>query len=283
MAISDGKIQLDDGSNTIEVSVPLFGYKTTIQLPFDIQKLDDGSYGIFDNGASYDIRSCECEMQLNATEQNILNDFISDGTKGRAKDIIITTNASSGFYPFGPDKGDVGPFTCTFEIAKHEGIGEAPYKYFKDQIIMVNTGSWPSYSIPTEVSEGQLTIDTIANNRFPPNWFEPDYRYKYAVSIEQNSTSQYIDRGANADSFITSFSMVSNQTKAAKTIERLVDTTRSVAFNIITVTNYYLFGRDKGSEGTYSVKLIQDKIVIQHNRYDNFEYELNITYLSGPT
>ncbi|GAI98184.1 unnamed protein product, partial [marine sediment metagenome] len=182
MAVSDGKVQFEDAdANQIEVDLPVFPYKSNIIFPFDIQKLENGKYASYDHGvgaATYDHRICECTFQLTEAEAIIFNDFFRDDytaapeTKGRAFDVTMRMNASSGFFPFGPDKGDVGDFVVALEIKSHARIGESPYLYFSITVNITNVGSWPVYSLPAEVAEGEMTIGTITNNRFPPDWIK---------------------------------------------------------------------------------------------------------------
>lgn len=290
MAITDGKIEITDAdNNSIEVNMPVFPYKSIIDLPFDIQKLDDGTYGAYDHGAdhdTYDIRRCQCRLMLTPAEQVTLNDFLREDniaiTKGRAYDVTLKMNAGSGFFPFCPDKGDVGDFDVAIIFRRHGTIGESPFKYFVSDIEIVNTGSWPEYSLPAEISEGSITIGTITNNRFPPDWFKPKVQYGYFITIEQDSSVQWIDRSENGDWWETFFRMHSNESKAAKVIEYLTGTARANAFNMTANADSYMFGRDKGN-GIFSTQLIQDSIIVTHEKYNLFTYSLNLSYVSGPS
>lgn len=283
MAVTEKKIQFENAnSNQIEISVPIFGYKSEILFPFDIQEDSNTQYHIFDNGSSYDIRKFSCELLLTATEMNTLNDFISGSgvTKGRAQELTMRMNDTSGLFPFAPDKGDEGNFTTAIEI-ENTGMVLSPYKYFKCNLNVINTGAWPSYSLPSEFTEGQLTIGTITGNRFPPDGFKASNSYGYNITVEQDSSVQFIDKGSGADKYITEFTMISNESKTAKVIEYLTGTARAGAFNITTQSGYYPFGRDKG-DGTFSVRLIRDVIVIEHIGHEQFSYNLSLSYISGP-
>ena len=106
MAPGDGQIEFQQGATSIQVSIPSFSYKTTISLPFDWQKMDDGTWEGFDNGTAYDKRKCECALFFTAAQMATFNDFLRTDGEGRAIDITMRMNANSGFHPFGPDKGE---------------------------------------------------------------------------------------------------------------------------------------------------------------------------------
>lgn len=281
---SNGKISFSYGAESVEISQPDFGYQTTINLPFEIAELNNGALSIYDPDSSgtevYDIRQCTAKFFLTATELNNLNAFFTDAAKGRGRDVTMTLNTGSGFFPFGPDKGDAGAFTVSVIMGKHASQSNAPWKYFEKDFVITNTGSYPAYSLPAEVSEGSFTIGTISNNRFPLNWFEVDGEYGVVTVLDQGSDSHYTDRGSGGDFWRTGFNMISNQSKAAATINYLVKTARAQGFNIIADSDFYAFGRAKGSNGTYSVRMIQDSIEITHSRFNEFQYSLNLEYIA---
>ncbi len=255
MAVTDGKIKfVDADANTVEISLPSFPYKTIIDLPFDIVKLDTGKYSAFDNadGVSdtYDIRKCKCKFYLTAAEQKLINDFLREDdtavTKGRAYDLTLQMNTASGFFPFGPDKGDGGDFTIAMTITKSGMVGESPFRYFLFEVEMINTGSYPAYIQPLVVAEGNMSIGTVSNLRFPPQWFKPKDKYQVSLVITQDSTSEYFDRGEDADWYISSWNQVCNGPNAAALISYLVDTARTDSFDVTPPDDSYMFGRDGG-------------------------------------
>ncbi len=278
--MSDQTLQLDDGSNSFWMSVPVFGYKTYIVLPFDIVQQSNGLYSIYDAGSDYDVRYCDCEFVLDSNDQSQFNDFMSDSSKGRADATITMTfqNSGCGFHPFGPDKGDDGPFTVTLTVLERMGVGYDPWLYFKNRVRIVNQDTYPAYTPPTEVSDGTITVDTITNMRFPPQWFSPDYKYKSEMSLGMNGVALFLDRSTNADYYRHNARWVCNESKAAALLARLVNTTRADSFNITTASNQYAFGYDKGSSGTYTARLIQNKIIVSHIAYDQFAFDLALSW-----
>jgi hypothetical protein len=276
VAPTDGHIEFQDpDANTIDVPIAIFPYKTIIELPFEWQKQDDGTWEGYDHGTDYDKRSCECSFYFDATDMQTFNNFFRTDGQGRGRDVTMRMNAGSGFFPFGADKGDVGDFTIALIIKKHGMVGESPFRYFKVDVIIYNTGAWPAYTPPAEVSEGNLTIGTISNLRFPPKWFKPKIGYGEFVTIEQNSSSQWIDRSINYDWYETGFNMVCNESKAAALIAYLVDTARINTFTVTPPTDSYMFGRDQGSSANYTVRMIQDKITITNDVFNRHSLALN--------
>ena len=286
MPVTSGKIQFADNGNTLEISLPIFGYKTIIDMPLEIVRLDNGKYELYDHGEdaeTYDIRKCQCTFLLTATEQNSLNGFFNNAAAnptGRGIDVTIRMNTGSGFFPFGADKGDVGDFDVAARIIETPITGESPFNYFTCKVEFIHTGTYPVYSLPAEISEGSFTIGTITNNRFPPAWFKPKSEYANWATIELDSSSQWIDRGTGGDWYDTEFEMHSNESKCAKVIEYLTGAAgRSNIFQVSQGTNYYMFGRDI-TTAALNVKLIQKRIVITHSRYNLFTYPLNLSYVS---
>ena len=293
MAVTPGKVQFeDDDGNTLEVDLPLYPYVTTIDLPFEVQKLENGTYDIYDHAGgtpdTYDIRSCRCTFELTASEMALFNAFFSEDdqttTKARGFDVTLRMNTNSGFHPFGPDKGDAGDFDVALIIASHGEVGEEPIGYFHVVVDMVNTGSWPTYSMPAEVADGSFTFGTVTSVRFPPQWFKPDVEYRVYRTTEQDGTVRWIDRGQAGDWFESSFELHANESKMGRVVAYLVNTARTAAFQVVApaagITGYYVFGYDKGSAGTYNVKLIQDTLKITHDRYNHFKVPLSLTWVS---
>lgn len=289
MPATDGKILLTANSATCEIPLPSYGYKTIIRLPWDIQELDDGSLAAYDHGNTsspktvYDVRVCECTSIMSATEANAFLDWYKDSTKGRGVDATIDMTSNSGFHPFGPDKGDVGQFTVSVEVDKQPSMVENPYLHFPIDIRFTNTGAWPSYSLPTEVSEGVFTIGAIGNNRFPPDWFRVDGRYGSFVTHTQNATAYYMDKGTGADWFRSVAKMVSNESKCAAVINYITGTVRTGALSLVVPGEYKPFGADIGSDTIYITHLIKDVIEITHKKYNEFEYDLMLEYVSSTT
>lgn len=265
----DGKITFDE----TEISMPEFPYKSILELPFDIVSGDDGSVDINDEGSTYDKRRCQATFILNATEMNNINQMLSNGIY-RYQDVAMSLPAGSGFFPFMPDKGDEGDFDVAIRILSHGTIQSNPFKQFAVKLEIVNTGSYPAYSLPAQVGYGSVTMGTISQCRFPGDYFSPDIEYARNFAQEENASVQYIDRGSGGDYYRTTIPMRENESKTAAIINYLTQTARAASFDLKTGANAYAFGRDKGNEHT--VKIVTNKIVMTHYRYDDFEFSLRV-------
>ena len=106
-----GKITLAvSGGNSIDVNIPVFGYRVSLVYPFDFAEMDDKSLPSFDHGSAYDKRYCECSLWLDETEAAAFDTFLNSdlSANGRAKNVTLSMSSNSGFFPFGPDKGTPG-------------------------------------------------------------------------------------------------------------------------------------------------------------------------------
>jgi hypothetical protein len=271
------QVTLSGAGTSVDLTAPMFGYTTSIDLPFDIVSLENRQLGIYDPGIAYDKRSCRCTFELTATEQAALNAFV---LATRGQDVILTLSTPKGFKPFGADKGDTGPFTISFNITAQKGIGENPFLYFHTECLLINTGSWPSYSLPSEVNEGSFTIGSISNIRFPENWFESNTTYAIDVQQNEGGSVNYMDKSTHGDSYGTAFELSLGEGKCAALLSYLTGTARGTVFTTAPPSNSYMFGRDKGSNGLYSVQLQQNVLEIRHNKYNEHKLSLSLNYAS---
>jgi hypothetical protein len=272
-------IQFDDGTNKIAVETTMFGYRTRIILPFDIQEISNGKYEIYDASNTYDIYECDCTFELNETQQGTLIDFLEDSSKGRASNSIEMTLATgSGFFPFGPHKGDAGVFTVAIppQHVRRRGIQMRPFRYFQTDLKLVNQGSFPSYSLPTDVKDGLWSLGTVDEIRYPPGRFGPDIRLSAHGSMGWDGAIDNVDRGNSSDRENTQFTIVSNEEKAGRIISYLVNTSRGSTFAMQTLDKYYAFGYSAASSATYNARLIQSELEITHESHNRFVFDLNV-------
>lgn len=289
MSVTDGKIKLTDpgaGAGTVEIPLPVYPYKTVIDLGLDIQKLETGNgYSVYDNGAAYDMRSCEVDFHLSAADTKILNDFLRLTAQGRARALTLEICTASQFRPFGPDKNDVS-YTVLMELVSQEGIGEAPYLYFTSKVKFTNAGSYAGTALPAQVTDGAFQIGTVAGLRFPPNWFDPAVKYGVdGFVLRDSSAAQFVDGGILGDHYDSACELESNFSKAAALLAYLTGTARAGTFTMIGGANYWPFGRDKanGSDagaGTFTVRLIQNQITITHEYFNIYKIPLSFNFIS---
>jgi len=273
----------NDNSDYIDITIPNYPYSIKILLAMEIQLLDKGKVDIYDYATNeqYDKRECEIVLDLNSSQALTLNNWlrIPGINNMRSTTGILEFATDSGCFPFGPDKSPEGPYTVAVNMTGNAGVQESPFQYFRETLNIINTGVFPSYILPTEIDNGTITVGTVNNLRFPPNWFKPRNKYAYSTVIEEDSSAQFVNKGIVADNYFSSIEFVLNESKAAALIKYLTQTVRSNAFTIITQNGQYPFGREKG-DGTFNVKLASNEIDIVHERYNRFRINLFVNYIS---
>jgi len=276
------QINFRAGSYSITIDPPLFGYKTKILLPFEIQSLDDGKYSIFDAGQVYDSYQCECTFELDATSQGSLSEFLQSSAQGRGnEDVVMTLQNGTGFFPFSPYRGDSGTYSVAIIDPVFKGIGPQPWQYFHTEVTIINQGVFPAYTLPDDISDGNWKFGDVVNVAFPQGWFDPDTRYRYDSTLLKGGTVKIIDRGSTCDRYNTSFKLISNEEKTGRILQDILSTHRSNSFEITTQAGYYALGHDWGDNGEYTVQLIDDEINIVHERHNRFLFELQLTMVEN--
>ena len=265
------------GLYTILVSPPVFGYRSKIEFPFVQTRTADGKLQSYDYGSSYDIRSCECEMELDSTDQETFFNFINNSDATRQDTALrMTLQEGSGFFPFGTDKGDSGSFDVVISNPSFKGIGSAPYKFFHTRVTLVNTGTFPSYTPTTEKKDGSWTFGNISECRFPQRWYQPEINLSYDISLGNDSSADIIDNGQTADRKSTKFSFQCSQGKAERILSYIADTARDNPFTISVPDSYYPFGLNAGSNKSFFVKLSQNTINVRNPMFNRFEFDLQL-------
>lgn len=271
-------IRLSAGSGQHDLSSPEWGYEATIGLGLHHERLKPLNYAIWDDGSANDPkRRCKCTFLLDSTHAGELIDLFTNDGEGRGVDASLILPSGSGFYPFGPDKGDAGTFSVHLLSIKPGGVQEEPFKWFAIEVEMIAV-SYPSYVLPTQVSEGDFQIGTISALRFPPDWTKPEYLPAISGQTTRTGVVTDIDKLQAADRFEVTIPMVCNQSKAAALVNYLVGTARGANLNIIAGANTYLYGRKNGSSGTYASQMLNEIITVKHHRFDEFSFDLNFSY-----
>jgi hypothetical protein len=280
---TDGRMQFNDGLETVSIPVPEYGYKSIIDLPFDIDTLDTGVKTVYAYDSTLDKYHCECDVIMTPLDMAAFNDFIKNHSDSRAlNNITMLLNANCGFFPFTPLHGDSGPFTVGLIVSKSEKIQDNPFQYFKVSIAIYKQGSFPAYSLPSQINEGSLSIGTVTNIRFPENYFDPTEDNGILYNVDESGSLNFIDRGKLASSWQTVFPVMAGTGKTAAILNYLINTSRSGVFQLSTQPGHYAFGADKEGAGTnYNVILIQDQIEITHTVFNRFEFPLTIQYQSN--
>jgi len=253
---------------------PMYDYTTGISLALEHIPLLPKGYSIWDNDSTNDFRTFKATWQLSATVTNRFLNIFNSINKGRGVSVLLNFGSNSGVFPYGPDLGDSGIFQSRMTSINAKGVMEEPYLYFNTEMEFVME-TYPEYSLPTEIPEGDLQIGTITNLRYPPSYPDPTSNYGYNTRLTRDGSPYTIDKTSDSDFYITTLPMICNQSKAAALIDHLVTDVRDSNITIIAQANNYLFGNEMGSSGTYICQWLNDVIQIDHNRYDEFEFKIS--------
>jgi hypothetical protein len=271
------------GTTDVPMPMPQWGYEVKISMPFTITKLSGGcGYSVWNNGTNFDIRTLKCEWFLSAYDTDLLVGIFQDKDLGRAANITIKLGASpTGFYPAGPDKGDINDFVVRLtKIEPKASIGH-PQDYFNVACEFVHVGSWPSgYTIPDAVIDGSLQIGTIGNLRYPQNMHVQKINYGVSAIITSNASAYINDQTAYSDEYECALDLSQNQANAARLINHMTGTVRSNTVDIIPPANSYLFGIENESTATYTCQWPQKEILIVHRQFNQFDFSLNFSRVS---
>jgi len=270
-------ISIDDTNYTLDA--PQWGYQVTINTALIVSALLPKDYAIWDNGASNMKRFLKLNWLMDATKTGTLTDTFNDVNKGRGVSCYFKLGNNSGFFPFGPDLGDTGDFQCRLINLSPGGMLEAPWKYFNTEATFVMESN-PSYSLPTEVSEGDLAIGGISNLRYPPNMPDSSTEYGFSTQVTYDGTAYTIDKTSDADAYHTTLGMVCNESKAAALIDDLITNVRDATLNIVSQSNNYIFGEEGGSNATYVCRWLNEAMTVTHTRFNEFAFDLSFYRVS---
>lgn len=253
---------LTDGSNSVTLPAPSFGYRTEVIMPLVYSRRADGSYGIKDLGSSYDRRICKgLRFVLSDAEMASLVTLLGGTANGRGEDLELQLGASAtGFFPFGPDKGDMNTFTVRAEI-KEGGLSVIPFKRFEPELILYYlSGPSVAYSITDTVSDGTLQIGTITGIGYPQEGYPAKVGYALTGGYLSGATAEELDLGAGADSYETRPTLYGRYSKMGALVNYLVGTARASNISVTFPSYSYPFGSAKGASGAMTVQPLYSRI-----------------------
>ena len=267
----------DYGTGTTEVRNPQWGYESSIKLSLIHSEVLPRGYRIWDNGVGNDYRVCKFTALLNETQTANLIDIYTDNARG--SNVTLTLGSNSGFYPFGPDLGDSGNFSVRFLNIKANPVLEEPWQYFNTEIEMVMVSN-PSYSLPTEVDEGDLQIGSITGLRYPPSFPRSSSGHFISNILTYDGSPFSIDKTNQGDTLTTTLGMLCNQSKSAALIDHMVNTVRDSNVSIVAGTRNWIFGNEGATSGTYTCQFMNKTITISHEYYNGFAFDLSFYRVS---
>lgn len=275
--MNSSNITFTYGSNNCTIATPQYGYSTDISMAFSVTRAQDGTYTSWDNGSSYDNRIFKMgKWLLNSTDMSSLSSFIDSVNDARGNDITLNLGSTpSGFFPFGPDLGDKGSFTIRILSESQSGSLYEPWLYFSDELSFLLEAS-PAYTIPTSKSMGTLQIGTVSNLPCPQTEINVNKRLAITTQINNASQAFAIDLGTAGDQYEANFDLECNQSLAGALLQYITGTGRGNDISVVTPSNYYMFGIDKGSSATYTTRLITNVITVEHRIFDRFKIPLKL-------
>jgi hypothetical protein len=273
--MANNKITFSYDSTDIDVDYPEYGYESIVTMSIASQRAKNRSYTFFDRTNSYDSRKCKLSFLLTELESQLFIPFwegTSIDDNGRTETITMALDSTSGFFPFGPDKGDTGNFTVKMLSYQHNYDHSVKQYRHIIELIMVTA---PAYELPDEIDQGSITICGISGLLMAQDNYGIEQRYNYSKIQNNDGSVKIIDGPNSSDAYETEYIQLCNQSKAAALIDALV--TNRDGDITITATNAHMFGYQ--SSDNYTVNLIGSDnknidISVIHTDYDQFEIDL---------
>lgn len=263
------------GADSITVETPEYGYTVSVEMRIDIQPAEDNTYpDPWDNGVAYDTRVLECSFLLNKTQSDLLQAFFKTAGRGRCELINIELGTEpTGFYPAGPDKGDVGTFAVQ-AIDIQQGPALVPFKDWVRTKIKFCIISTPEYTIPEQVEQGNFTIGDVGGLMQSPDGY--DITALRNFSATRTTVAYFVDGATSGDTWENSFTQRANASSMAALLNYLTGPDgRNQDISIVAPSGFYIFGGEQGGAGTYNTKLLKNVLTVTHERYDGFSLPLS--------
>jgi hypothetical protein len=267
---------LSDGTDTLTLGNPYPGVKTTVELGLNMVFLSNGRVKSFDTTET--IRTTKFRVLLTESEASDFVDYFENSGDGRGTTLELQLGGSNtGFFPFGPDLGDVGTFDVVFYPPKETGIQRDPWlRFFADCEMILDTA--PSYSLPSRsgYDQGSWSIGTITGLMEPQEPFKISPERALMVSPSRDGSPIVLNVGSGSDSYMSTFRLDANGPNAAAVINYLVETARGGAFSVGNADNIYPFGPHVDENDTVTAKLASPILDITHQNYDQFFLDIKM-------
>lgn len=265
-------ITFTNGANSITIPAPRYGY--TARIAMSISWAGTNPPSAWDAGAAYDERNCSgFGTWLSRSDAAAFGAYLAANGSGRCEDQTMSLGVSSGFFPFGPDKGDSGDFTVRFVPASSiKGITDKPFLRFDTELAMIMVAA-PAYTLPALRPQGHLQIGTVTGLRWPR--FNPIVNRAISQVLAHGGNPFDLDYGTSSDSYTCEFNQQMNGPNAANLLAFLTSTSgRGHDITVTAPANHYLFGADNGGNGSYTALQTSTVLEITHDGYDQFSLPL---------
>jgi hypothetical protein len=246
-------------NTTITLNNPVGAYSCSLRMPITIAEKHPAGYAEpfdADPAGSCDYRVMEtATWQLPADQKAALNAFLRNASYGRAENITLRLGATpTGFFPAGPDLGDVGDFVVRVVSQDQGGMLLEPWKYWSDTLALAIVTA-PAYTAAAGAAQGSLTIGTVDTLMYPQAGFNPTSRYNVRTDLSRTGVPYSVDGRAATDAWESEWLQRCNNGLAAELVEYLSGA-RGGDIDIVGAANYWIFGADNLAAASYSCKFI---------------------------
>jgi len=260
---------LSAGEDTITINNPEYGYIAYVNMAISVVETEHG-YQLWDNGIGYDHRTCKVDRFLfSDTEAATLETFLNSH---RGEIIALTLGTDSGFFPFGPDKGDTGIFTIKV-LERNFTLYDQFNQFTKSfKWLMVSA---PAYTLPAITRQGNFSIGGVDYLMYPQTGISQGKEYGLSTSVTLGGDGYYVDKKVNVTT--SGFTQNCNEGLAAALFAYMTGSNgRASDITIENAGRYYIFGVENGASDSYLCKNISP--VIQCEHVGNEQFEIPLTF-----
>lgn len=264
---------------TININTPHYGY--IVEHHWSLVRSKGNNFiKVWDNGQGYDYRILTgIKHWFTQAEWASVIDAFYSGTGARDATFTLDLGETpTGFYPAGPDNGDVGEFTLRLIEHDNESMKLSPFKYYAPdfKFLIVST---PEYTPSAAISEGNITINSRSNGiRYPQDGFITKHEYTNNKVITKSGAMYQVDLSTRADSDYSEAVFDMSTNNAAQLLSDVIISRGGV----ITVNTPFADDMFGGLYQTtsHAVRCVNDVIEIRHERHNNFSLALKFWRVS---
>jgi hypothetical protein len=273
-------LTITQGASSITIKAPEYGYDAGIVMGLHYSRVW-GGYKVGDDTLTY--RYCSVPTWLlDPTDQLELSEFFNNLSKGRGENFTLGLGSGSGFFPFGPDKGDAGNFVCSLYQHTKSGPMFSPYRYHGNALVFYLVTA-PAYVLPAVETEGTLSIGTVTTLRHPQTLPRSAHDQSVIRAVSRGGVVSSVDLGGTGDTYEGEIDLLMKRGNAAALLAYLTATGRGGDITVVSPANGYLFGIDNGSFGTYTTRLLTPTIILKHAAENKFTTSLRFWMKSNDT
>jgi hypothetical protein len=250
-------IGTDQETYAVEFPAPLVGYSVSANMAIEFQPLIDGSISVWDNASdgTYDYRVLECSWLLTESQaESMVNTFRFSPTLtgdsypkipgGRYGDIEIRLGSTkTGFYPAGPDYGDIDTFTGSLLAYSVTPNSVSPFRRFTVTASFSIAG-YPSYTLPSRFDEGAF-FDGYT--RYPKAGFKTDLVDAIARQTTRSGAVKSVDSGYLGDKIFLEYLHESTPENIAYALNYFTTMGRGRTMLYDIDSHYFMAGPHTGS------------------------------------